>query len=62
MAGSTTNLVSTLRPRCQATTHAAGIPLVVGEVPAFTTRCASVRFVRNVAFMLSVKTFFLFAP
>lgn len=60
MAGKTTNLASTLRPRCQATTHAAGRPLVVGEVLAFTTRCASVRYVRNVVFILSVKTFFLF--
>lgn len=53
MAGKTTNLASTLRAsRCQATTHAAGRPLVVGEVPAFTTRCASVRYVRIVAFIL----------
>lgn len=33
---------------------------VVGEVPAFTTRCASVRYVRNVGLILSVKTFFFF--
>lgn len=38
MTGKTTNLASTLRAsRCQATTHAAGSPLIVSEIHVFTT-------------------------